>query len=150
MFPDDFGKRDIFMYQGAGGQEVWCDPLQVERRLDHALKGRTNQLLAEARGEDRSAAFLAEEQLLEGARFAFHLPPIDPATGAGVPEKLVRAALAAYADFFALSPPSSGAGPTSSPVGSSPPQDPANWWPGDTGSPADCGPMPSGFGSAVP
>src|SRR5262245_60989542 len=101
MFFSDEDRR-VYSYHD-GRREVRADPLAVRRRLAQAANGdlagvwkaasappKTGEghLPAETAGQLELARLEGEERLLGVIRYAFDLPPVDPATGEGVTEAM--------------------------------------------------------------
>ena len=103
-----------FCYELAGYGSRYADPIQIRRDLLIASGGQVWQWAAEARalqdqmsvaleGDQRAilAVRLAETEgrLAAAAYQAFDLPPVNPNTGAGVPEEEMAAILKGFLGY---------------------------------------------------
>ena len=71
--------RKIFPYWN-GREEVWADPITVQRRLHAACGGDANQVIAQTNAPDALTACTARDSLLAAIRLAFDMP-FDQMTG---------------------------------------------------------------------
>lgn len=107
--------RQLFVYHD-GEKEVHADPLDIRRKLLQASVGAFYRWLSHARDveaplgpdgkevEEEPMVVLgrldAQDKVLAAARHAFGLAPLDPATGKGCTEAMVRRVLHAWATLM--------------------------------------------------
>lgn len=80
-------ERRIFPFT-FDGEQRHVDPLELNRRIIHAMEGDPNGVVAKCNLEanPEPVAFDAMEKFVKGVRWAFRLPDYDPATGKGALE----------------------------------------------------------------
>lgn len=99
--------RQVFAFKGAAGETLHVDPLEAYDALTEATGGELNALIEavqpQPRGPDGKPLEEPPERLAQratarlrltaAARRTFHLPPVEPATGQGVPARVAQQAL---------------------------------------------------------
>jgi len=91
--------RRIFGPYFNGLQSVYGDPLQINRRLVHALDGDPAPVHERANSQEEAERFEAREKLVVAARYAFGMVEFNPTTGQGAVELDVWTALNSFLEW---------------------------------------------------